>query len=54
MTGAGRIATASVHDGEICRRFEDVAFVLKHPGTLAHPAVLLRPIRVNRRARKAA
>ncbi|MFD2414931.1 FAD-dependent oxidoreductase [Amycolatopsis pigmentata] len=50
----GQITAASVHDSDICRRFDEVTFMLKHPSTLASPAVLLRSILVNLRAKKKA
>ncbi|MEW2505104.1 hypothetical protein AB0878_32020 [Amycolatopsis sp. NPDC047767] len=45
----GQIVAASVHDPEIARRFDEVAYLLAHPSTLAKPGTLLKSILANRR-----
>jgi 2-polyprenyl-6-methoxyphenol hydroxylase-like FAD-dependent oxidoreductase len=50
----GQVAAASVRDSDISRRFDEVAFMLKHPSALARPGILLRSIRVNRRVKNRA
>ncbi|WP_326837780.1 FAD-dependent monooxygenase [Amycolatopsis rhabdoformis] len=45
----GQIVKASVHDPEIARRFDEVAYLLAHPARLARPGTLVRSILANRR-----
>ncbi|MEV6897687.1 hypothetical protein [Amycolatopsis sp. NPDC051372] len=45
----GQIVAASVFEPEIARRFDEVAYLLAHPATLARPGTLVRSIVANRR-----
>ncbi|MET7994282.1 hypothetical protein ABZU76_25640 [Amycolatopsis sp. NPDC005232] len=44
-----QIVAASVFEPEIARRFDEVAYLLAHPATLARPGTLVRSIAANRR-----
>lgn len=46
-----QIAAASIVDPEVCRRFEEVTFLLAHPRSLVAPGTILRSILVNLRTR---
>ena len=37
-----QILRATLTDVEVCRAFENVAYMVRHPGTLADPAILER------------
>jgi hypothetical protein len=47
---SNQIFTASVLDPELGPRFEEVAYMLKHPSSLATPGTLIRSITVDLRA----
>ena len=42
-----QILRAAIVDEQVCRAFENVAFMVAHPDTLADPAILDRAIAVN-------
>lgn len=46
------VVEASVTDPTIGRRFDEVTQMLRHPSSLVSPKVLVRALRVNRRARR--
>jgi 2-polyprenyl-6-methoxyphenol hydroxylase-like FAD-dependent oxidoreductase len=50
----GQIRPASRLDPDVARQVDEVTFMLKHPTALASPALLIRAIRTNRRARRRA
>jgi 2-polyprenyl-6-methoxyphenol hydroxylase-like FAD-dependent oxidoreductase len=43
----GQILRATLVDEQVCRAFENVAFMVAHPATLADPAILERAIAAN-------
>lgn len=47
----GQLTAATLLDGDIARAFNDVSFMLRHPATLADPALLERAVAVNEAAR---
>lgn len=46
-----QVMAATVIDADLCRRFDEVTFMLKHPATLATPGIVLRSVFVNLMAR---
>lgn len=47
----GQLTAATLHDGDLARAFNEVSFMLRHPATLADPALLERAVAVNEAAR---
>ena len=45
-----QIAAATLVDGDVTRAFNSVSYMLRHPATLADPALLARAVAANERA----
>ncbi|WP_241266955.1 hypothetical protein [Streptomyces scabichelini] len=45
-----QITAATLADGDVTRAFNNVSYMLRHPATLADPALLARAVAANERA----
>jgi hypothetical protein len=45
-----QIVAATLVDGQVTRAFNDVTYMLRHPATLADPALLARAVAANNNA----